>query len=171
MFCCCAAFKKTRLRKEKKQTRRNKRKGSCAAAQTLGEKKRPSAGQLKGLCMRHEATKAGNKNSEEGRDNGMKKIANTFLMSRFLVGGPRATGSDEESGQARRNRLDRRSAPRKAHKNTKSAKPEPRQARPTRKNVQKPRTVKHPKTCGTRRQHVSLYRVIKSPDRWAKESM
>ena len=67
----------------------------------------------------------------------MKKIANTFLMSRFLVGGPRATGSDEESGQARRDRLHRRSAPRKTHKNTKSSKPDPKQARPTRKNVKK----------------------------------
>ena len=63
----------------------------------------------------------------------MKKIANTFLMSRFLVGGPGATGSDEESGQAREDRLDRRSAPRKAHKNTIFAKPKPKQAKKTRK--------------------------------------
>ena len=84
----------------------------------------------------------------------MKKIANTFLMSRFLVGGPGATGSDEESGQAREDRLDRRSAPRKAHKNTISAKPEPKQAKKTRKQKsqqQATRTATHPESIGSSR--------------------
>ena len=84
----------------------------------------------------------------------MKKIANTFLMSRFLVGGPGATGSDEESGQAQKDRLDRRSAPRKAHKNTISTKPEPKQAKKTRKQkiqLQATRTVMHPESIGSSR--------------------
>ena len=94
----------------------------------------------------------------------MKKIANTFLMSRFLVGGPGATGSDEESGQAREDRLDRRSAPRKAHKNTTSAKPKPKQAK---KNEE----TKKSTTSNTDGDAPRVYWVITLTVRWAKKSM
>ena len=91
------------------------------------------------------------------------KIATTFLMSRFLVGGPGATGSDEESGQARKDRLDRRSAPHKAHKNTISTKPEPKQAKKTRKQQ---KTASNTDSDAPR-----VYWVITLTVRWAKKSM